>query len=392
MTTGSKRSQGWVMAWLLALWCCQLAWASDPVPIDFLPSGPFNLTRFQPFSGCDIYPYGDRDRARCGWFATVDWLTWWSRGPKQVIIGDPNGPLNTITGNDLSRQVNSLDTGWIGRANATGWRIDFGQAGRCGGWLCSVLNVNPFTDQYSVGQGEILFRNEFNDQFNSFRQAWIFETVRVKNKSRLQGVELMPFWRTDQLHHGGYLDWMAGVRYLKFDETFTVDAFDPRAWPGVTVGELVSDPETFVWTRAVNNIVGPQVALRWFQERGRWQASAEGRFTAGWNMQNITQTGILDLQSFIITIGEEQFVIASRQAITARHFNTFSPVAEARVNLAYQFTSHILGQVGWTGIWAANIARPNTMIDYGVPNFGILGRNKQDIFVQGLNIGVVFNR
>jgi hypothetical protein len=390
---GTKHGKLWLIAWACAVLVGGTALAVDPAPIDYLPPGIFNVRRFQPFSGCNIYPYGNRDKARCGWFVTADWLDWWSRGPKQTLIGSPNNDgTQAFSGLDITNQVNSLDTGWIGRSPATGWRFDFGCAGRCGGWLASVLNVNPFEDRFSAGLGEILFRDQFETEPDSLRTAWVFSTVNVYNKSRAQGVEVMPFWRTDQLHRGGYLDWMAGVRYFRFVETFSVEAFDPRAWPGITLGTLVTTPTTFAWTQANNNIIGPQVGIRWFRERGRIQLSAEGRFMAGWNIQNVKQTGILDLESFTITIGDQIFVFKSTQAATSRHFNTFVPLGEVRANLAYQFTSHILAQVGWTGIFAGNIARPNTMVDYGVPNFGILPNNKQSIFLQGLNIGVVFNR
>ena len=48
----------------------------------------------------------------------------------------------------------------------------------------------------------------------------------------------------------------------------------------------------------------------------------------------------------------------------------------------------------WTGIIVGNVARPADMINYQLPNMGILvhGNNKQTVFMQGLTVGLIFNR
>lgn len=47
-------------------------------------------------------------------------------------------------------------------------------------------------------------------------------------------------------------------------------------------------------TTAQNNLVGPQVGARWFRESNRLQLSAEGRFMAAYDLQNINQIAHLD--------------------------------------------------------------------------------------------------
>jgi hypothetical protein len=81
-----------------------------------------------------------------------------------------------------------------------------------------------------------------------------------------------------------------------------------------------------------------------------------------------------------------------RTAQYTRHQWEYSNLVEVRANLGYQVTKALVVQAGWTGIWADGIARPSSMVDYALPAMGIRDRNRQDIFIQGLNIGVVFNR
>ena len=52
-------------------------------------------------------------------------------------------------------------------------------------------------------------------------------------------------------------------------------------------------------------------------------------------------------------------------------------------------------KAGYTGIFMNNVARAADMIDYTVPNMGItrdLNGNLQNVYIQGLNLGIEVNR
>ena len=72
----------------------------------------------------------------------------------------------------------------------------------------------------------------------------------------------------------------------------------------------------------------------------------------------------------------------------------FCPVGELRVNLGYNLTKAITLRAGWTGLVMGNIARGQSMVKYTMPGLGIKtenGANKQEVFIQGYNLGVEVN-
>ena len=72
----------------------------------------------------------------------------------------------------------------------------------------------------------------------------------------------------------------------------------------------------------------------------------------------------------------------------------FSALGELRFNLSYQVFNKASINVGWTGLIVDGIARPSDMINYQLPNMGILvhGNNRQTVFMEGLTLGFIFNR
>ena len=77
------------------------------------------------------------------------------------------------------------------------------------------------------------------------------------------------------------------------------------------------------------------------------------------------------------------------------HFIEFSPIIELRVEIHLQLTNVISVKAGYTGIFVNNVVRAADMVDYTLPTMGItrnLDGNLQNVYIQGLNIGVEFNR
>ena len=72
----------------------------------------------------------------------------------------------------------------------------------------------------------------------------------------------------------------------------------------------------------------------------------------------------------------------------------FSPLGELRFNLQYQVFNKASLNVGWTGLIVGGISRPSDIINYQLPNMGLLthGENKQTVLMQGLTLGFIFNR
>jgi hypothetical protein len=145
-------------------------------------------------------------------------------------------------------------------------------------------------------------------------------------------------------------------------------------------------------TTADNHIIGPQIGGRYFQQAGRWVFSTEGRFTAGYNRQNLFQEGAFGYTGSpggsFVPIGWLGSQYSHRATI-----NEFSPVVELRLDARYVISRYLSLKVGWTGFWMDGIARPSSMTEYAVPEMGIdTTRNRQNVFVNGVTLGFEINR
>jgi hypothetical protein len=387
-----------------------------------------------------LYPLGDMElfappqpdefgggvRANEGLFVTFDLLNWYLPAPQKATIGDPDllwigyqPPAVDGTNPPPIYQRSLLTTAELGAESRIGERWDIGSVSDHQGWLLSTFNLHGNTQRITSGNVPVVFAaaaitppfpygapsnllqgnvrvstDDTNDNDGGALDGDIdlwnlpvtFKDVVVRNRNDLWSVEFNYMYRAHPTWHFGTFEFLAGVRYMEFNESFDVDAFggilDTSRW----------------YTDAENHIVGPQLGLHWFNTVGRWTWDAEGRFFAGFNNQNITQTGQLGSNLTPNTIGLPKFLGPTTFSHSA-YENEFSPGAELRINLKYQLTRAFAFRVGWSGMWIDGIARPNNMVSYvldpNVPN-GIMGinrdNNRQDMLVQGVNFGLEFNR
>ena len=67
-------------------------------------------------------------------------------------------------------------------------------------------------------------------------------------------------------------------------------------------------------------------------------------------------------------------------------------------NIKYAITRAVSVRVGYSFLWAANIARPVDMVNYEIgtgpgQKMGIItANNRQNVFIQGWNVGIEMNR
>jgi len=223
----------------------------------------------------------------------------------------------------------------------------------------------------------------FQDLDDLYRLPVVFEELRVRNVVEVNSIELMPFYRLDQLHGGSNIEVSIGLRFTKFDEEFDVQGF----------GGILDDSN---WnTRAENNIVGPQLMGRWSKTLGRFNLSASGRGFFGINFQNIKQNGTIagfidDAVVPAITTSRPNNLPAILNATSFNsglHTEELAPAVELRAQVSYTVTKAI------ALTWQDGLARPSNMVNYQVPSMGILGdQNSQDVFIMGYTFGVEINR
>lgn len=228
-----------------------------------------------------------------------------------------------------------------------------------------------------IEEGEIVaLINNFGDlhEFNVF-----FDQVTVRNRTELDGVELMRMHEISTRHklqQGRWDDlrFSYGVRFLSAKDDFY---FQGR---GSILGR------TTVETDIENQIVGPQIGLKWTRRDGPWNFVFEARGTAGYNIVDVDQYGIF---------GEELVPGALNRPVVARtttsqdgeRFNEFSPLGEIRAQVQYRIAESISLQAGYTAKYVGNIHRGSTATAWNAPDFGV--RNETgDLFTNGLNIGI----
>lgn len=225
----------------------------------------------------------------------------------------------------------------------------------------------------------ILIFTDFDDlhEFNVF-----FDSVAVRSKTQLDGVEAM--W-THNLTNQHYMEkfknnrvtmaW--GARFLRLEDDFRVDA------EGSILGRSFWD------TSYTNNIVGPQVALQWVNQRQRWRVQTDARFMLGYNVANWDQRGL---------VGEELIPGALNRPLYARptafahglREQELAPVGELRVKASYHFTKAFAINMGYTGSVMSNIRRAAPSVRYALPDMGYVDAGTQTMLSNGFDLGLEF--
>lgn len=289
-----------------------------------------------------------------------------------------------------------------------------------------------------------------------------FDNYLIENEVDTWSMEWMYIYRAHPLQSGGAVDFFGGVRYMEFNDKFTAQGWG-TPWQGITSeftpdeddddgGEddttafeaeypygqplpieqapgdgtftLDGDPtgtgsilaDSWWRLRSDNHIVGPQVGARYFRKYNRWTLSAEGRFFAGFNFQNVRSLGTLGTKhnsSYVDLTGvtfPDGGMTDPTQAYTpigfldgdksfnhVEYFQEWSPGVEFRLDANWQLTDAIGFRAGYGLLWMDNIARANGMTDYTLHQngsiFGVNGaHNTQSLYVHGWNLGVTINR
>jgi hypothetical protein len=225
----------------------------------------------------------------------------------------------------------------------------------------------------------ILVFTDFDDlhEFNVF-----FDNVTIRSITETDGVELM--W-THQLtnnhyqakHQNNRLSISGGARFLRLYDQFRVDA------EGSLLGRSFWD------TSFTNQIVGPQVALSWVNQRQRWRLSADTRFMFGFNVADWDQNGLM---------GEELIPGAVNRPLYARptafvdglQEQEFSPIGELRLQASYHVTKAAALKFGYTGSYIGNIRRAAPSVRYSLPDMGYIDTKGEEFLINGFDLGVEF--
>jgi hypothetical protein len=375
---------------------------------------PAGMALFEP---ADTRPYDNWAQPKEGLFFTFDGLYWHISPPNKTSIGDPTLTPTVFVGptlNDSFVEQNSLDTS---AENLWKWgdRMELGYIDGHHGFMFTSLSTQSQTSETSAANAYVVFNDPaFGPNGSHYLDTVLqpaigatpaiigetpvnFNSIYVQNKSRVQGLEALYIYRVSECPLGGDLELTAGGRYFELKDQFWVDARG---------GNLT---DCYWNTTSHNEISGPEIGLRYYQPWGRCGVSAETRFTAGVNAQSVLQDGVLGAGLVAgqnptgatqaadgnTVIHQYPTLMGATSFTHSTHWVEFSPIVELRVEAHMQLTNMISVKAGYTGIFINNVVRAADMIDYTVPTMGItrnLQGNLQPVYMQGLNLGIEFDR
>ncbi|MDO4576456.1 MAG: BBP7 family outer membrane beta-barrel protein [Planctomycetia bacterium] len=348
------------------------------------------------------------------------------------------GPLGDVekTTQRSDWNTNMITSGW-----EMGTRYQFGFMQEHQGWECVVFTIKDTQSLtgYSVQVGlddsnQSVFDNVLRGVFyNTTKQDWFdntsrqqngnlyvdrmlveFDKATMSNRIETWGVELNYLRRMHPTKKGMF-EWGLGVRYMRYDEEFSFWGGSERTNQYVIYTPNFLDDSTWS-TDGQNNMVGPQISLKWSRHTARFSMEILAKFTAAINAQRVESycslasnglaNALYDADASIYVGGEVStpYVVYSAPGVREgtsscgrETFTEFSPIVELGVKFSFDLTRRIKLSAGWTGIYADGIARGSSMTDYTISsNGGLMGiiseNNHSSVFMHGLTLGITLNR
>jgi Putative beta barrel porin-7 (BBP7) len=202
------------------------------------------------------------------------------------------------------------------------------------------------------------------------------------------------------------VDLLGGFRFLQLRETYTITTSSPYNPPNPV--DIWNTTDSF---GARNRFYGLQVGARAAYDRGPWVGSASGKLALGTMQQRVSINGFLETNDYnnygpTQTFSGGYFALPTNSGDHSR--NTFAAVPEIALNLGYRVTPQATVYVGYTFLYASNVARPGDQINRNInpsqsvaygndPPATLVGAaqpafnfNTTDFWAQSLSIGFAY--
>jgi hypothetical protein len=160
------------------------------------------------------------------------------------------------------------------------------------------------------------------------------------------------------------VDLLGGFRFLQLRESYTITTSSPYNPPNPA--DIWNTTDAF---DARNRFYGLQVGARASYDQGPWVGSVIGKLALGTMQQRVSVNGFLETNDYN-DYGPTQifsgayFALPSNSGDHSR--NTFAVVPEGALNLGYRLTPHATVYVGYSFLYASNVARPGEQINRNI--------------------------
>ena len=152
------------------------------------------------------------------------------------------------------------------------------------------------------------------------------------------------------------VDLLGGFRFLQLRESYTITTSSPYNPPNPA--DIWNTTDAF---DARNRFYGLQVGARAAYDQGPWVGSVIGKLALGTMQQRVSVNGSLETNDYN-NYGPTQifsgayFALPTNSGDHSR--NTFAVVPEIALNLGYRLTPQATVYVGYSFLYASNVARP----------------------------------
>ena len=160
------------------------------------------------------------------------------------------------------------------------------------------------------------------------------------------------------------VDLLGGFRFLRLRESYTITTSSPNNPPNPS--DVWNTTDAF---DARNRFYGLQVGARAAYDQGPWVGSVIGKLALGTMQQSVSVNGFLETNDYN-NYGPTQIFPGAYFALPSNmgdhSHNTFAVVPEVALNLGYRLTPQATLYVGYSFLYANNVARPGEQINRNI--------------------------
>jgi hypothetical protein len=160
------------------------------------------------------------------------------------------------------------------------------------------------------------------------------------------------------------VDLLGGFRFLRLRESYTITTSSPNNPPNPS--DVWNTTDAF---DARNRFYGLQVGARAAYDEGPWVGSVIGKLALGTMQQSVSVNGFLETNDYN-NYGPTQIFPGAYFALPSNigdhSHNTFAVVPEVALNLGYRLTPQATLYVGYSFLYASNVARPGEQINRNI--------------------------